>query len=202
MAIDNKALYKIEYGLYVITSSDSNKDNGMICNTVVQVTSSPLRLAVTINKSNYTSTLVERSGIMNVCCLSQKAPFQVFEQLGFVSGKNFNKFKDKEVLRSDNGLCYLPDYINSFLSLKVVQTVDLGTHNMFICDVTEAQVLNDLPTMSYAYYQANVKPKPQASKVKGWVCTICGYVHEEEELPEDFVCPLCNHGAEFFEPIK
>jgi len=199
---DLKALFNIGYGLYVVTSNDGKKDNGLIVNTVTQVTSSPNRIAVCINKQNYSHHVIQQTGIMNINCLSVDAPFSVFEQFGFRSGRNTDKFEGEEVLRSDNDLVFLPRYINAMMSLKVVQYVDLGTHGMFICDVTEARVLSDKETMTYTYYQKNVKPKPQTEGKKGFVCKICGYVYEGDELPDDFVCPLCKHGPADFEPIK
>ena len=199
---DMTALFKIGYGLYVVTSHDGKKDNGLIVNTVSQVTNSPNRIAVCINKQNYSHHIIKQTGIMNVNCLSVEAPFSVFEQFGFQSGRNVDKFAGAEVLRSDNGLIFLPKYINAFMSLKVEQYVDLDTHGMFICTVTEARVLSDKETMTYTYYKSNVKPKPKTEGKKGYVCKVCGYVYEGEELPEDFVCPLCKHGAADFEPIK
>ena len=198
---DMTALFKIGYGLYVVTSNDGSRDNGMICNTVTQVTNSPNRIAVTINKQNYTHHVVQQTGQMNINCLSVDAPFSVFESFGFRSGRNVNKFEGEEVLRSDNGLVFLSKYINAFMSLKVEQYIDLDTHGMFICQVTEARVLSDRDTMTYTYYQNNVKPKPQTEGKKGWVCKVCGYVYEGDELPEDFICPLCKHGAADFEPV-
>ncbi len=199
---DLTALFKIGYGLYVVTSNDGKRDNGLIVNTVSQVTSQPNRVAVCINKDNYSHHIIKQTGKMNVNCLSVEAPFSVFECFGFRSGRNVDKFEGMEVLRSDNGLAFLPKYINSFMSLKVEQYVDLGTHGMFICSVTEARVMSDKETMTYTYYQQNVKPRPKTEGKKGWVCKVCGYVYEGEELPEDFVCPLCKHGAADFEPIK
>lgn len=198
---DLTALFNIGYGLYVVTSNDGKKDNGLIVNTVSQVTNTPNRIAVTINKDNYSHHIIRQTGVMNINCLSVDAPFKVFEQFGFVSGRNVDKFSDCTPLRSDNGLAFLPRHINSFMSLKVEQYIDLGTHGMFICTVTEARVLSDKETMTYSYYQRNVKPKPQTDGKKGFVCKICGYVYEGETLPEDFVCPLCKHGAADFEPI-
>ena len=202
MMIDSKALFKIGYGLYVVTTNDGNRDNGLIVNTVCQLTSTPERVAVTVNKANYSHDTIKKTGKMNVNCLSVEAPFKVFEAFGFKSGRDTDKFADCTPLRSENGLVVLPKYINSYMSLSVTDYVDLGTHGMFICELTEANVISDVETMSYSYYHKNVKPKPQAEKVKGWVCTVCGYVHDEEELPADFECPLCKHGREVFEPIK
>jgi len=199
---DLTALFKIGYGLYVVTSNDGKKDNGLIVNTVTQVTNTPNRIAVTINKENYSHHIIKQSGKMNVNCLTVEAPFKVFEAFGFVSGRNVDKFADCEPLRSDNGLVFLPRYINSFMSLKVEQYVDLDTHGMFICSVTEARVLSDKETMTYSYYFNNVKPKPETEGKKGYVCKICGYVYEGDVLPEDFICPLCKHGVADFEEIK
>ncbi len=198
---DLTALFKIGYGLYVVTTSDGERDNGLIVNTVSQVTNTPNRVAVCISKQNYSHHIAKQTGKMNVNCLSTDAPFSLFERFGFQSGRTVDKFKGMDVLRSDNGLVFLPDCINAFLSLKVEQYVDLDTHGMFVCSVTEARVLSDRESMTYAYYQQNVKPKPETEGKKGYVCKICGYVYEGDELPEDFVCPLCKHGAADFEPI-
>ena len=199
---DPTAMFNIGYGLYVVTSNDGKKDNGLIVNTVTQVTSTPGRIAVTINKENYSHHIIKQTGKMNVNCLTVDAPFKVFEVFGFRSGRNVDKFEDCEPLRSDNGLVVLPRYINSFMSLAVEQYIDLDTHGMFICTVTEARVLSDRETMTYTYYHENVKPKPETEGKKGYVCKICGYVYEGDELPEDFICPLCKHGAADFEPIQ
>ena len=198
---DMKALFNIGYGLYVITSNDGNKDNGLIVNTVSQLTSDPQRIAVCINKTNYSHHVIRQTGIMNVNCLDVSAPFQVFRNYGFQSGRTADKFAGVEELRSDNGLRFLPMYINSFMSLKVMDYMDLGTHGMFICDLTEARVMSDKETMTYTYYQKNVKPKPETEGKKGYVCKVCGWVYEGEPLPDDIVCPLCKHGAADFEPI-
>ena len=199
---DLKALFNIGYGLYVVTSNDGKKDNGLIVNTISQVTNDPLRIAVTINKDNYSHHVIKQTKKLNVNVLSIEAPFSVFENFGFQSGRNVDKFANSKVLRADNGLVFLPKYINSFFSLKVENYLDLQTHGMFICSVSEARVISDKETMTYTYYQKNVKPKPQTENKKGWVCKVCGYVYEGENLPEDFVCPLCKHGAIDFEKIK
>ncbi|MBE6999869.1 MAG: MBL fold metallo-hydrolase [Ruminococcaceae bacterium] len=199
---DLTALFKIGYGLYVVTSNDGKKDNGLIVNTVTQITNTPNRVAVAINKENYSHHVIKQTGIMNVNVLSTDAPFAVFEKFGFQSGRNVDKFEGCTPLRSDNGLIFLPRHINSFLSLKVESYVDLDTHGIFICQVTEARVLSDKETMTYTYYQENVKPKPVTEGKKGYVCKICGYVYEGDTLPEDYVCPLCKHGAADFEPIQ
>lgn len=199
---DLTALFKIGYGLYVVTSNDGKKDNGLIVNTITQVTNTPNRVAVTINKENYSHHIIKQTGIMNVNCLNTDAPFSVFETFGFKSGRSTDKFAGCTPLRSDNGLIFLKRYINAFMSLKVEQYVDLDTHGMFICSVEEARVISDVPTMTYTYYLENVKPKPETEGKKGFVCKICGYVYEGESLPEDFICPLCKHGASDFEAIK
>ncbi len=199
---DLTALFKIGYGLYVVTSNDGKKDNGLIVNTVSQVTSSPNRIAVTINKDNYSHHVIKQTGKMNINCLSEDAPFSVFEKFGFQSGRNVDKFENCLPLRSDNGLVFLPRFINSFMSLKVENYIDLDTHGMFICSVTEARVISDRPTMTYSYYQENVKPKPKTEGKRGYVCKVCGYIYEGDTLPEDFICPLCKHGAADFEEIK
>ena len=199
---DLNALFHIGYGLYVVTSNDGKKDNGLIVNTVTQVTNSPNRIAVCINKENYSHHVIKQTGIMNVNCLSVDAPFSIFENFGFQSGRNVDKFANEAPLRADNGIAFLPKYINSFMSLKVEQYIDLDTHGMFICSVTEARVISDRETMTYTYYQEHVKPKPKLEGKKGWVCKVCGYVYEGDELPEDYVCPLCKHGAADFEPVQ
>ena len=199
---DLSALFNIGYGLYVVTCNDGKRDNGLIVNTVTQVTNTPNRIAVTINKDNYSHHVIKKSGIMNVNCLSEEAPFEIFERFGFQSGRTVDKFDGFAPLCSANGLAFLPRYINSFMSLKVENYVDFGTHGMFICSIEEAKIISSVPTMTYSFYQNNVKPKPDTGGKKGFVCKVCGYVYEGEELPEDFICPLCKHGAADFEPIE
>ena len=198
---DMRALFKIGYGLYVVTSNDGTKDNGFIVNAVNQLTDNPYRVSVTINKANYSHDVIKKTGIMNLNCLSVEAPFSVFKNFGFQSGRDTDKFRDIRPYRTDNGLAFLPEYINAVISLKVEQYVDLGTHGMFICTVTEARVISDSETMTYTFYQNYVKPKPETEGKKGFVCKVCGYVYEGDELPDDFICPLCKHGAADFEPI-
>ncbi len=199
---DMTALFRIGYGLYVVTCNDGEKDNGLIVNTVSQVTDNPNRVAVNINKANYSHDVIKKTGILNVNCLSVEAPFKVFEHFGFQSGRDVDKFADCTPIRSDNGLIILPRYINAAFSLKVEQYVDLDTHGMFICTVTEARVMSTKDTMTYTYYQNNVKPKPDTDGKKGFVCAVCGYIYEGDTLPDDIVCPLCKHGAADFEPIS
>ena len=198
---DLSALNNIGYGLFVVTSHDGKKDNGLIVNTVSQITNAPNRVAVTINKENYSHHIIKQTGIMNVNCLTEDAPFKVFETFGFQSGRTVDKFASCEPLRSDNGLIFLPRYINSFMSLKVENYIDLDTHGMFVCSITEARVMSERESMTYAYYHSFVKPKPQTDGKKGYVCKICGFVYEGEPLPDDYICPLCKHGASDFEKI-
>ena len=198
---DLSALFNIGYGLYVVTSNDGKKDNGLIVNTVTQLTNTPNRVAVAINKANYSHHVIKQTGVMNVNCLSIDAPFSVFEAFGFQSGRNVDKFAGCTPLRSDNGLVFLPRYINSFMSLKVEQYLDFDTHGLFICSITEARVISSVETMTYTYYQNHVKPKPETEGKKGFVCNVCGFIYEGDELPDDYICPLCKHGVADFEPI-
>lgn len=199
--MSENAMNNLGYGLYVVTSFDGERHNGMICNTVMQVSQSPERIAVSINKSNYSHDVIKRTGIMNINILSVEAPFKVFEHFGFQSGRDVDKFNGCAPKFAANGLVVLPKHINSFISLKVEDYSDLGSHGLFICSKVEEGVVSPAETMTYAYYHQNVKPKPLAKGVKGWVCKICGYVYEGETLPPDFVCPWCKHGVEDFEAI-
>lgn len=199
---DMTALFKLGYGLYVVTSHDGKKDNGLVVNTVTQISDQPNRVAVNINKKNYSHHVIKQSGKMNVNCLSTDAPFELFQRFGFQSGRTADKFEGINPLRSDNGLTFLSQYANALLSLEVEQYIDLETHGMFICKVTEARVLSDKKSMTYADYHDHVKPKPQTEGKKGFVCKICGYIYEGDTLPEDFICPLCKHGVIDFEEIQ
>ena len=203
-AVDNAAMFKLSYGLFVLTAKCGEKDNGCIINTVQQVTSNPNRISVTVNKQNYTHDMIKKSGVFNVSVLTTEAPFKVFEAFGFKSGRDTDKFAEcPHDARSENGLRYVSKYTNAFISARVIEERDLGTHTLFIADVTEAKILSDIPSVTYQYYFDNIKPKPikTEEKKKGFVCKICGYVYEGETLPPDFICPLCKHGAEDFEPI-
>ena len=203
--IDAKALFKLSYGLFVLTAREGTKDNGCIINTAVQVTSSPCRISITVNKQNYTHDMIQRTDAFNLSVLTEETPMKVFEHFGFQSGKTVNKFADCETEnRTGNGILYIPKYTNAVISCAVVGSVDCGTHTMFIADVTETKILSDVPSVTYQYYFDHIKPKPAAKPEvkKGYVCKICGYVYEGEELPADFICPLCKHGAEDFEPIQ
>lgn len=200
--IDNKALHKLSYGLYAITCNDGQKDNGLIVNTVVQQASSPLVLSVAISKANYSHDVIKNTGKLNINCLTTDTPFDVFEKLGFHSGRDTDKMAGLFHWTGKNGLAVLSgEIINAFFSCEVTDYIDLGSHGLFICTVSEAMHISDEPSMTYDYYHKNVKPK-KTDKKKGFVCTICGYVHEGDTLPDDFVCPICKHGASDFEPIQ
>ena len=198
---DPTALFKIGYGLYVLTSNDGSKDNGCIVNTVTQISNAPERISLSVSKLNYTHDIVKDTGICNVNCLTTEAPFSLFQDYGFRSGRDCDKFEGKELKRTPNGLVYLDENINSVISLKVENYLDMDSHGLFVCRITESGVFSQKESMTYAYYHANVKPKPQPKKVKGFVCKICGYVYEGEELPADFICPICKHPASDFEPL-
>jgi flavin reductase (DIM6/NTAB) family NADH-FMN oxidoreductase RutF len=201
--MDTKALYSLSYGLFVLTARENDRDNGCIINTAMQVTSQPNRISITVNKANHTHDMIHRTGVFNLSVLGERTPFSVFERFGFSSGRDVDKFAGDDVSpRAENGVRYLGEYANALLSGRVFAEVDCGTHTLFLADLTDAAVLSDAPSMTYAYYFANVKPKPQTDGKKGYVCKICGYVYEGEPLPEDFICPLCKHGAADFEPIK
>ena len=200
--IDNTAMFKLSYGLFVLTANEGGKDNGCIINTAMQVTDIPKQICIAVNKKNLTCEMIMATGVFNVCVLTESTPFGIFERFGFVSGRDKNKFADlADTRRTENGLLALTKNTNAFISAKVCQTVDCGTHMMFVAEVTEAEVLSSEKSVTYEYYFANIKPAPQ-KKAKGYVCKICGYVYEGETLPADFECPWCLHGAEDFEPIK
>ncbi len=197
-----EALFKIGYGLYVITCSDGKgKDNGFISNTVSQVANSPERIAVSINKSNFSHDLIMGTGKLNVNCLTESAPFSIFEKFGFRSGKEVDKFAGDKKTRLQNGIVAITENVNATISLEVVKYVDLDSHGLFICKITGAFTISDEPSMTYAYYHKNLKPKPKAEN-KGYVCKICGYVYNGEPLPSEFICPICKHPASDFEKIK
>ena len=196
-------LFKIGYGLYILTSKYGEKDNGCIINTVMQIAEKPDTIAVSVNNANYTKEIIEKGGKFNVSVLTEETPFYVFEHFGFQSGRNVNKFeKTDNLFRSENGIYVVPKFANSYISGEVTDTINLGTHTLFIAKVTAGYVFNDLPTVTYNYYQENIKPKPPKTDKKGWVCKICGYIYEGEELPEDYVCPICKHGASDFEKLE
>ena len=195
-----KAMFSISYGLYVLTAREGSKDNGCIINTLLQVTSTPNRVSITVNKQNYTHDMILRTGLFNVSMLTTDAPFEVFQHYGFQSGRTAEKIVG-EPPRASNGIAYVAGVTNAYLCCKVFETVDLGTHTLFLADVTDGDVLSSEPSLTYAYYHANIKPKPQAQPKTGWRCRICGYIYEGDTLPEDFVCPICKHGASDFEKL-
>ncbi len=200
--INNDSMFTLSYGLFVL-SAKTEKDNACIINTVQQVTQNPLRISVAVNKSNYTHDMIVQSKEFNVSVLTESVPFSVFERFGFSSGRDTDKFAGFEnVSRTENGILYLTNNTNAVISGKVIEMVDLGTHTLFIADVTEAFKLNDEKSVTYQYYFDNIKPKPQAEKKKGYICKICGYIYDGETLPDDFICPICKHGAEDFEPLE
>ena len=200
--MDTSVLFKIGYGLYVLTANEGEKDNGCIINTVMQVTSDPVQIAIAVNKKNYTNGIIHKTKKFNLSILSLDAKFEIFKHFGYQSGKDVNKFESYEgAKRSPNGVLYITEGVNSFISAYVKNEIDLGTHTLFIAQLVEAQSLNNKPTMTYDYYQNNVKPKPQPTAKKGWRCKICGYIYEGENLPPDFICPICKHGAVDFEQI-
>lgn len=200
--MDTSVLFKIGYGLYVLTAKEDEKDNGCIINTVMQVTSDPLQIAIAVNKKNYTNGMIQRTKKFNLSILSEEADFAEFKHFGYQSGKNVNKFESfEQAKRSPNGVLYVTEGANAFISAYVKQEIDLETHTLFIAQLVEAQSLTDKPTMTYDFYQNNVKPKPQQTNKKGWRCKICGYIYEGEVLPPDYICPICKHGAIDFEPI-
>ena len=210
--MDTKALFKIGYGLYILTAGVNDddvqngtfnvKDNGCIINTVMQVTSDPCQIAIAVNKLNYTNQMIQTNKKFNLSVLSENAKFDTFKHFGFQSGKDVNKFENyPDAKRSPNGLLYITKNTNAFMSAYVKQEIDLGTHTMFIAQLVAAETLSDIPTVTYDFYQKNIKPKPEQTKKSGWRCKICGYVYEGEELPSDFICPWCKHGADDFERI-
>lgn len=203
-SMDPAAFFKLSYGLFVLTAREGEKDNGCIINTTQLLTDTPKRITIAVNKQNLTHDMILRTGVFNVSVLTEKVPFKVFQHFGFQSGRDTDKFAGWQGPRSANGLCYLPEYTNALLSGRVISTADYGTHTLFVAEVTEARILSEEPSVTYSYYFQHIKPKPQpqAEKKKGFVCKICGYVYEGDTLPEDFVCPLCKHGAADFEPLS
>lgn len=201
--MNNRALFKISYGLFLLTARDGEQDNGCIINTFSQVTSMPLRASIAINKLNLTCEMIQKTGKFSVSALDVTVPFDLFKRFGFQSGKSADKFADFEaVKRGENGILQLTDYVNAVFSCTVVQEIDLGTHVMFIADIDDAEVAGDKDSVTYTYYQENIKPKYKPVKgIKGWRCVICGYIYEGEVLPADFICPVCKHGAVDFVPI-
>lgn len=198
----SNAMFSITYGLYILTARDGEKDNGCVINTLAQLTSQPNRISITVNKSNYTHDMIKKTKVFNVSILTENTPFGVFEHFGFKSGRDSEKFFSAlENNRSENGVLYIPSCTNAYVCAKVTKEIDLGTHTLFIADVTQTEVLSDEPSLSYAYYHENIKPKPKNESAKGYRCKICGYVYQGENLDENFICPICKHGAQDFEKI-
>jgi len=203
--INSNAMFKLSYGLFIITARENDFDNGCIINTAGQVTDTPLQIAVTINKKSKTYDMIKNTCVFNLSVISEKAEFELFKHFGFQSGSSANKFDGYQAAkRAENGVMYITDGVNSYISAKVVQDIDLGTHTMFVAEVTDAEIISDAASATYEYYHSNIKPKPQEKKNKKtvWRCKVCGYEYEGDELPEDFICPLCNHPASAFEKIE
>ena len=200
--MNQAAMFQLSYGLFVLSAKNGEKDNGCIVNPVQQITTTPNRISIAVNKDNFTHDMIKDTGSFNVSILSEEVTFDIFKHFGFQSGRDVDKLKNfSDYERSSNGIFYLNKYANAFLSASVAETVDLGTHTMFIADVTDGEVLSQVPSVTYAYYHKHIKPQPQETKKTGWRCKICGYIYEGEELPADFICPICKHGASDFERI-
>lgn len=203
--MDNRAMFQLTYGLFVLTAKEGEKDNGCIINTAIQVTTTPNRIAMAVNKQNLTHDMVKNTGVFNISILTEKTGFDTFQNFGFQSGRDVDKMEKVTISRSENGIVYLPEVANAYISGKVVETVDLGTHTLFVADVTDMEMLGDDPSVTYSYYHAHIKPQPEkpqvAEKKVGYVCKICGYIYEGDPLPEDFICPICKHGAADFEKL-
>lgn len=202
--MNNDTMHKISYGLFVLTANENGFDNGCIINTAQQVTTEPNKISVTVNKSNKTHDMIKATGTFNISVISEDADFELFRHFGFQSGNDVNKFESwNNSKKAENGIMYITKGVNSFICAKVIQEIDLGTHTMFIAEVTDADVISSSPSATYAYYHSNIKPKPEKKKKEKtvWVCKICGYEYEGEELPEDFICPLCKHPASDFEKV-
>ena len=199
--MDKKAMYNLTYGLYILTARDGEKDNGCIINTACQVTTEPNRITICVNKNNYTHDIILKTGLFNISMLTEKSEFATYKHWGFQSGRTADKVLPIDYIRADNGVIYIKDECNAYLSCKVVSSTDLGTHTLFLADVTDGAVFNDDPSATYAFYQKNIKVSSASKEPekKGWICTVCGYVYEGKELPQDFVCPWCNHDASYFE---
>lgn len=196
-------MYNLTYGLFVLTARENEKDNGCIINTATQVTTDPNRITIAVNKNNYTHDMIVRTGEFNVSVLTEQSKFETYKHWGFQSGAQVDKMENITFSRSANGLVYLTEETNAYISAKVIQTIDLGTHTLFIADVTDAEVLSDDSSVTYSYYQKNIKTAPKTEdKKKGFICTVCGYIYEGDTLPDDFICPWCNHPASDFEPLK
>lgn len=200
--MDKNAMYQLSYGLFILTAKQGEKDNGCIVNTVSQVTTEPNRIVVAVNKGNLTHDMIMATGVFNVSILSEKSKFATYQHWGFQSGRDVDKLESITYERSENGLVYLAEETNAMISAKVVSTTDLGTHTLFLADVTDAKMISDDPSATYSYYQKHIKPAPaNTEKKKGFICTVCGYIYEGDTLPEDFICPICKHPASDFKPL-
>ncbi|MEZ3485246.1 MAG: flavin reductase [Lachnospiraceae bacterium] len=200
--MDKKAMYKLTYGLFILTSKEGEKDNGCIVNTVTQVTTDPNRITVAVNKKNYTHDMIARTGVFNVSILTTDSSFDTYKHWGFQSGATADKLEEIAFKRAENGIIYIAEECNAYISAKVVSATDLGTHTLFLADVTDACTLSDAESVTYSYYQKNIKAAPKTDgRKKGFVCTVCGYIYEGDTLPADFICPLCKHPASDFKPI-
>lgn len=201
--MNTNVMFKIQYGLFVLTAREGDKDNGCIINTASQVTSTPCQISIAVNKDNYTHDMIQRTKEFNVSVIAENATFDLFQHFGFQSGKNVDKFQNYEnAERSENGIYYVTEGVNSFISARVVSEMDMGTHTIFGAVVTGGEVLTDTTSTTYNYYQKNIKPAKSAEQKTGWLCTVCGYVYEGDPLPEGYICPICKHGVEAFEKIK
>ena len=199
--MNNKAMYNLSYGLFVLTARENEKDNGCIVNTVSQVTTSPNRILVAVNKNNYTHDMILRTGEFNVSILTEHTAFDTFKHWGFQSGSDVDKAVGITFKRAENQIIYLTEETNAYISAKVISATDLGTHTLFLADVTDADTLSSDPSVTYTNYQNHIKPAPESSKKTGYVCTICGYIYDGDPLPEDFICPICKHPASDFKPL-
>lgn len=199
--MDLKVMNKISYGLFILTARDGTKDNGCVINTAMQVTANPNRIAIAVNKSNYTHDMILQTGEFNISILDESAKFGTFKNFGFKSGRDSDKMFEIKYNRSENGITYLTDECNAYVSAKVCSTVDLGSHTLFIADVTDGQILSSNPSATYAFYHSNIKPAASSAPKKGFICTICGYIYEGDTLPDDFICPICKHPASDFKPL-
>ena len=200
--MDKKAMYKLSYGLFILTAKDGEKDNGCIVNTVTQVTSEPNRIAVAVNKQNYTHDMIVKTGVFNVSVRTESSKFATYKHWGFQSGADTDKLEAVSFKRAENGVVYIAEETNALICAKVIETIDLGTHSLFIADVTDAEVLGDEPSVTYDFYQKNIKSAPAAPAKKGFICTVCGYIYEGDTLPDDFICPWCKHPASDFKPVE
>ena len=206
--MDNKAMYKLSYGLFVLTAREGAKDNGCIINTAIQAASEPNQISICVNKANYTHDMIKATGEFTVSVISEKAGFDLFKRFGFQSGRDTDKFEGFDGWSTgSNGIRYITTGTNAYISVKVTQTLDLGSHTMFVGNITDMEVLDEAASATYAYYFEHIKPKPEAvgTTPEGktiWRCKICGYEYVGEELPEDFICPICKHPAEDFEKIS